>query len=874
MQNYRIIAKPNLTNVIRGKVMSFSLQRINPDAPLLEHVRASWHCYNHVNYYKQDKYRGKYFIGPRNSTEWHNATWNVEGQHIVVCEIKYSDKIEYIEHMQNVISAKETVSYSSLTIEESENPFIFYKNLTKQIAWIREQEKQQQLSDEDEKAYQDRMKTLDQFKEKLKFLLEKVPTDCRENFGQMHVKHIASIYNDREDMSLRVGYFYNDKQVYIVDWTSPLDRIFCGVYVGNGENREEAVQQAIACWDKDNRYPEGVIRGYAAVAEASGVAKEVTSNDDNQIIFGKDIIFGGIEINFDTDGKSDLDAWSDALASIGLAMAIVGGVITLIAPVPGSRAVSALIWSSIATSTASSVINIADRHREGFGNWKDDSFDILTIAGNIFSAGTLAAGSKWTSKILSLGNISQKQAVKISLIGQITSDTMQGVLLTEELASAIYSVMSNKALPADVKLSQISSLMTRGLIDGVLLTVNLRGNANHFSAVNNKTTPIKKMSQEEINQYISNNKSFSKVDIETILPKGHSETASPKNSPSQIPSKDEVRQYRLPAPPNTVSNIVEEIKSITPYTKEMHNSKIISAKIPNDKGIREPFSAVLSPEWQLAYLEENRAKAVSDDYFEQLLYRSSEIGKEPSSLKVKKGEISDTIETDSIKREDNTSHPESETTKEVKLKPKEKGKGQQELEEELIAWKEQGIDPNKIKDRVALAQTRCEVEGIVSQANFYNLDMPKYVSLKKGENPIVRAIDETYYEILNVEAYMDLLEESYKSSKTLYPSVTPEFAAMHPQTKKLIAEFIAKNKKFRILDGLPGMHAEVLSTNNVFHQLTAKGKDPALYLDKIEVSTIRLTKHKQSEAFPACRHCSGILSKSKGISIPTGRVDD
>lgn len=33
MQNYRIIAKPNLTNVIRGKVMSFSLQRINLNVP-------------------------------------------------------------------------------------------------------------------------------------------------------------------------------------------------------------------------------------------------------------------------------------------------------------------------------------------------------------------------------------------------------------------------------------------------------------------------------------------------------------------------------------------------------------------------------------------------------------------------------------------------------------------------------------------------------------------------------------------------------------------------------------------------------------------------------------------------------------------------
>lgn len=352
MQNYRIIAKPNLTNVIRGKVMSFSLQRINPNVPSLENISVSWFCYNHINIRSHDKYRGRVLIGPRNTTEWHDATWNVEGQHLIVCEVKYSNKTEYIEYVQNVINANETVSYSSLTIEESENPFIFYKNLTKQIEWIRGQENLQQLSDEDEKAYQERMKTMEQFKEKLKFLLEKIPTDCRENFGQMHVKHISSIYNDREDMSLRVGYFYNDKQVYIVDWTNPLDRICCGVYVGNGENKEEAIQQAIACWDRDNRYPEGIIRGYAAVDELSGVAKEVTYNGDNQIIFGKDIIFGGIEIDFDTDGKSALDAWSEALMSYGVGMAIVIGVITAVLPIPGSRVVSALIWSSIAATTA------------------------------------------------------------------------------------------------------------------------------------------------------------------------------------------------------------------------------------------------------------------------------------------------------------------------------------------------------------------------------------------------------------------------------------------------------------------------------------------------------------------------------------------
>lgn len=39
-------------------------------------------------------------------------------------------------------------------------------------------------------------------------------------------------------------------------------------------------------------------------------------------------------------------------------------------------------------------------------------------------------------------------------------------------------------------------------------------------------------------------------------------------------------------------------------------------------------------------------------------------------------------------------------------------------------------------------------------------------------------------------------------------------------------------------------------------------------------SVPQLTEYEQGKAFPACRHCSCILAKSKGINIPTGRVDN
>ncbi|OCG45180.1 hypothetical protein A9G28_12755 [Gilliamella sp. Fer1-1] len=870
MQNYRIVAKPNLTNVLRGKIMSFSLQRINPDAPALEQIRASWLCYNHISFRTDDKYLGKVINGPQNSTQWNEVKWDIEGRHKIVCQIIYGNQKEYIEYIQNVINAKQSVSYSTNTAEESENPFIFYKNLTQQIDWILVQEKQQQLSAEDEQAYQNRMESLKLFKEKLKFLLDKVPADCRENFGQVHVKHISSIYGEREDMSLRVCYFYNDNEVHLIDWTSPVDRSFCGVYVGKGETKEDAIKQALECWDKDNRYPEGTIKGYAAVDKQFGIAKEVTFDDDNRIILGKEIIYGGIEINFDTDGKSDSDSLSDAFASLGFAAIVVAGVITLVAPVPGSRVVSGLIWSSIAASTTSAVINIADRHREGFGNWKDDSFDILTIVSNVFASGTIIASAKWSSKTLLLTNLSQKQAIKITLIGQISADSLQGILITEELAEAIYSVMNNKTLPADIKLSKISALIKRGIMDGILITISIHGSKKNLTALKNdpyhsKTT----MSLEKIDRYISGEEHFPKPGIENSLSEVPSKIPSQKTESSPVPNRVENSNQVLPASPNTVSNIADEIPSLMPYTKDTQYNKTLSVQITYENGVEKTLSAIYPQKWELLSME-NKAKAVPGEYFHRILDENLTKGQEFSSLNKDKGNITYTTDLNSGTRKSNTSETESKTT--VSTNHASKKQGQKELEDELKVWRKD--EKINITKRVALAQTRCEVEGIVSEANFYNLEVPYYKELKNGRVKLVEAIDATYYRFIDVGAYMKLLKESYLGSSSLYPNVTPAFAKMHPTTERLIREFISNNQQFRIIDGLPGMHAEVLSTNNVFQQLEAKGKNVDEYLDKIEVYTIRLTEYEQGKAFPACRHCSGILSKSKGIHIPTGRVDD
>lgn len=871
MQNYKILAKPNLTNVIRGKIMSFSLQRINPNAPALEHIRASWICYNHISYRNHDKYLAKPVNGPRNSLEWNEAKWSIEGQHKIVCEIKYANNTEYVEHIQNVINAKQTVAYSSNTFEESENPFIFYKNLSEQIEWTRREEKHQQLSDEDEKAYQNRMELLEKFKEKLKFLLDKIPNDCRDNFISVSVKHIASFYGDAESISLRVGCFCYDKEAYLIDWTNPLERIACGVYVGKGDNEEDAIRDAINSWDNENRYPEGIMKGRViyrlkkwSIEDEVDEVDEVDETPKVEIELEEVIVTAppSIEIEFETDGKSDLDTLSDFLNTLAIAAIIVAGIVTLVAPVPGSRVVSGLIWTSMAASTTSAVINIADRHSEGFGNWRDDSLDTLTIIANAFSAGTLSAGTKWASKALTLTNISQKQVVKITLIGQISADSLQGILMTEELALAIYSVMNNKEIPADIKLSKISALLSRGVIDGVLITVNIHGNKKNLTALKNETSSSQiMMSLEEVDQYISGKKAFNKVNIEDSLSNKPNTKTPPETNKMEANNIIETNN-------KMITNLVNDIENLKPKIKDEKLTQIVTAQV-DDNGVKKTFSAIYLPKWHKESVEQ-RSIINGGEFFEKLLQSNLIEGKKLSSLT--SSEPSNTTNLDAGKRKANTNEPESKTT--VYTNHATKKKGLQELEDELNTLKNSKMNPKEIKKRVALAQTRCEVEGIVSQANFYNLQIPNYKILKKPQVGIIEAIDNTYYRFIDVEKYMNLLKDSYHSSKRLYPSVPFGFTDMHPTTERLIREFLANHQQFRIIDGLPGMHAEVLSTNNVFQQLEAKGKNVEAYLDKIEVYTIRLTEYEQGKAFPACRHCSGILSKSKGISIPTGRVND
>ncbi|GAB4558622.1 MAG: hypothetical protein Tsb0020_03790 [Haliangiales bacterium] len=208
----------------------------------------------------------------------------------------------------------------------------------------------------------------------------------------------------------------------LIDITNPSSRRLSGEYIGVGASAPAAVQAAIAGWDRENRYPPGRIK-LEVGSDAFGPARA------NRPLMGE----------FATDGASFWDSISEFFAEVGFwsGVGAIGlGVATAIAPVPGSRAVSALVWTSILASTAAASVNIAQRRAEGIAWGRDDAMDTLSIAGNIL-AGTWMKGAK-----ILVGGRGGSQIATGVLIGQVATDGAQGVLLSVDFLDRYDQIMT------------------------------------------------------------------------------------------------------------------------------------------------------------------------------------------------------------------------------------------------------------------------------------------------------------------------------------------------------------------------------------------------------------------------------------------------
>ncbi|MCX8587931.1 MULTISPECIES: YwqJ-related putative deaminase [unclassified Gilliamella] len=826
VEDYIIVASPSLRYVTPNRTMSFYLKKVNPNAKDIKDLSIRWVCINHTN---REKSKQSNFFGPF-GPEWLNAKWNLVGVHTVMCIVRelLGGEAKIYHYVQHVVSQGDCLSYDPATFEETENPFEFIHNIKKQNNIIETLEKYSELDEEQQEKYNERKENRKQFCDKLENLLEKIPLSHRNHFKMMSARHYSYEYPDTNSILLQVCYFYHEKTVYLLDWTNPLQQGWCGVFEGKGDTEQAALLDALDEWESDNRYPEGILKcRYLSVSHPT---LEIPKYDGEGLLVWtiEDHNFTE-EYQFSTDGKTWLDSISTALTYLAFGALIVAGAITLF--VPSGQIATAAFWTygaiilSATAGISSSAINITQRYNKGFSNWKDDGFDALNIVGNMLGTGAGLALAKWGPlKFLSqVGTNTMKvNAIKAMLIGEVTTNGVQGIMISTDIASAIYTVIKDKSLPPDEKLSKIMTLIGAGVLTGALVYLNLKNTKANFDFIKKDSNLVQKLSREEIDAFINDPNSII-IDQLTEMEKKSTGVALPKVELADMPQmrvsvKQLQEQNLLPLTNNTTISIANNNlpNAVIPpanyfriLNSTINSEFFLSNELNKHINLTDPFEATRvallnsNPEGKIQILARNGDQKISKTVVNTRIYEDKR-----SNLQSLQADV-----RERISKED--------------------------------GW----------KSKVAASKATCTIHGMdfESAKEFNNLPFTLKHALKAkvvvqgeftGQSAPIKVVD--------IKGYIATLKPYYPDKK------------MDEATEKLIEQYLIKHKdNLSNFDGMPGAHAEILAVDDVFKQLRAKDIKPELHFKDIDVYTVYVKDPKNKEQFGqpfvACRNCSGIL---------------
>lgn len=835
-EDYIIVAKPTLRFVTPNRKMSFYLKKVNPEATDVEHLIVSWYCVNHSD---EEKEKQEIVDGPK-SSEWLEAKWGYRGTHTVVCTVKKSlgdNNPKTYLYVQNVISDEECLSYDSGSFDETDNPFNVLHNLRRQITLIRTIESLSQLSEEENSKYQERMANMETYRDKLDYLLNKIPNSHKDNFNIVSARHYSYVYPNSNSILLQVCYFYNNNSAYLLDWTVPVQQGWCGVFIGKGDNEQEAVLKALKKWKSNNRYPEGILK--CRYLRSNFPTLEIPKYDDDEGLLQwklEDHYYYLKEYQFTTDGETLLDSISTLLRWAGIAGAIVAGAIFLF--VPGAQLGTAALWgfaSLSITGTAASVINITQRYDTGFNNWKEDGLDTLTIVANLLGTGSILALSRWGPLAFlsqQAGNAVKINAVKAMLLGQVAADSLQAIMISTDIASAIYSTIEDETIPADEKLFRIIYLLTAGVTVGALTYVNIKGTNANFKFIKDDPSLLRKMSREEIDDILNDPKSI-------IIENGKVITEKPTEG-IMYPTLSKPTPY----PESSVAiRQLQDLNLIPTSGDYTHSSTTIidNILVPHPNYLRS-LNSKYKPE---NFLKNEINRHVNFDNGNEATKRLLFHSESQIIARTSNAQINKTIANTNVKE---TKHLDNIAAFQAMAKAR-------NLDNEV--WK-------KLK---AISRATCEIKGITlyNTREFSNLPFDLNAAIEK--NVVIKTGEfkngSAPIKVTDIDRYIAILNEYYPSE-------------MDELTEGWIRSYIVKhNDHLQNLNGMPGAHAEVLAVDDVLKQLRAQGLNPEEYLTNIDVYTLRTNRPSKDNflsEFPACANCSGILDPR--INIHTGRTGE
>ncbi len=457
-----IVAVPELRRATPGTIIRYELH--SKSGAVTRDTPARWFAHNDPK--SVTLTRLAVFPGPT-GIDWEDAEWEFPGHHSVVCVVTIDSKFVRVVYEQWVVPTAEFLVNGPTLPRAKEDAAAFADQVGRMVdLLIAAGAKFPPQTEEQKKEFEDDVAKFEQERAMVNQRLESTKFFVRHPFTAEHFDAQTQRRTPLRVFISQVAF----KKWLIVDWTNPLVRGMTGEYPGFGDTPEDAVRSAIDNWNSNNRYPTGgIVLSIPAVRDLPAITE-----------------------NFETDGDAFWDDVSTFFDWFGLAAAVVAGVVTLVAPVPGSRIVSAAIWTSILSSSAAAVVNIGTRIDEGFSNWRANAFDTLTIVGNLFGVGGLV----WSRGATVLVN-TEKGLVKAAIIGQFGTDAIQGVLLADEFVQQFKDIESNPNLTPRERSSQLLELFRSAAVSGTLLYFSVKATKADLENLSARGTSVDATTPEE-----------------------------------------------------------------------------------------------------------------------------------------------------------------------------------------------------------------------------------------------------------------------------------------------------------------------------------------------------------------------------------------
>lgn len=473
----RILVDPPVTLVVPNQRMTFRLEQTAPieGVDRLMSLRPQWFCFNDMEHadFLTSVFDAELIRGDR-GVEWRNAQWDFQGEHRIVCSVAYRGQRHNLELPVTVVAPETMAQTAPIVSAHPNDPYVALRTGLSAYNTIREIETARPPPAEKRAAYEERMLSQYDYLTRLQTLLQSSETDTRIPVSAVYYSHYNPRFEDSGSQWMPLNVFVSRNssgQWRLVDWTNPSNERLQGDYDGWAADRYMSISEAISGWESHNRYPEGIIR-YRYFEGLDGPISPNTPGRTDSPAAIQASRLTEVRDDFETDGSSATDEVSSVLDYIAIGAAVVAGVATLIAPVPGSRVASAAIWTSIFTSTAAATINIAQRADTGFGTWRNSAFDVLTIASNLFAAGAL--GRIWVrGATLTVRNAATVQ--RMVLVGQFTTDGVQGVMIAVDAYDQYQQIIDDETLAPDERFHRLATWVARTGVDGLLVVINLRG---------------------------------------------------------------------------------------------------------------------------------------------------------------------------------------------------------------------------------------------------------------------------------------------------------------------------------------------------------------------------------------------------------------